>query len=72
MISMNGHSDDLAFNTIAPQIEQIANVAAATVEGGKIRQININLDPALLKHAGFPSSMSSRPLKPRNLILPFG
>ena len=39
---------DLASNTIAPQIEQIANVAAATVEGGKIRQININLDPALL------------------------
>ena len=26
---------DLAYNTIAPQIEQIANVAAATVEGGK-------------------------------------
>src|ERR1043165_6443135 len=39
---------DLAYNTIAPQIEQIANVAAATVEGGKIRQININLDPAML------------------------
>src|SRR5439155_848309 len=30
---------DMAFNTIAPQIEQIANVAAATVEGGKVRQI---------------------------------
>ena len=39
---------DLAYNTIACRIEQIANVAAATVEGGKIRQI-INLDPALLQ-----------------------
>ena len=43
---------DLAYNTIAPQIEQISNVAAATVEGGKIRQININLDPALLQARG--------------------
>ena len=43
---------DLAHNTIAPQIEQIANVAAATVEGGKIRQINVNLDPALLSARG--------------------
>src|SRR2546426_7384366 len=32
---------DLAFNTIAPQVEQLPNVAAATVEGGKVRQTNI-------------------------------
>src|SRR2546425_3038722 len=43
---------DLAFNTIAPQIEQLPNVAAATVEGGKVRQININLDPAMLQARG--------------------
>ncbi|MEK6525940.1 MAG: efflux RND transporter permease subunit, partial [Nitrospirota bacterium] len=43
---------DMAFNIIAPQIEQIANVAAATVEGGKVRQININLDPAMLTARG--------------------
>jgi len=39
---------DLAYYTIAPQIEQLPSVAAATVEGGRIRQININLNPQRL------------------------
>ena len=63
---------DLAFNTIAPQIEQIANVAAATVEGGKIRQININLDPALLNARGFSILDVVKSVKAANLILPSG
>ena len=63
---------DLAFNTIAPQIEQIANVAAATVEGGKIRQININLDPARLHARGLSILDVVRAVKASNLILPSG
>jgi len=63
---------DLAFNTIAPQIEQINNVAAATVEGGKIRQININLDPALLHARGLSILDVVRTMKAANLILPSG
>lgn len=63
---------DLAYNTIAPQIEQIANVAAATVEGGKIRQININLDPALLNARGLSILDVVRSVKAANLILPSG
>ncbi|HEX9156083.1 MAG TPA: efflux RND transporter permease subunit, partial [Nitrospira sp.] len=63
---------DLAFNTIAPQIEQIANVAAATVEGGKIRQININLDPALLNARGLSILDVVKSVKAANLILPSG
>src|SRR5881409_885192 len=63
---------DLAFNTIAPQIEQIANVAAATVEGGKVRQININLDPALLNARGLSILDVVRAVKASNLILPSG
>ncbi|TLY27706.1 MAG: efflux RND transporter permease subunit [Nitrospirae bacterium] len=63
---------DLAFNTIAPQIEQIANVAAATVEGGKVRQININLDPALLQARGLSILDVVRAVKASNLILPSG
>lgn len=63
---------DLAFNTIAPQIEQIRNVAAATVEGGKIRQININLDPALLHARGLSILDVIRTMKAANLILPSG
>jgi CzcA family heavy metal efflux pump len=63
---------DIAFNTIAPQIEQINNVAAATVEGGKIRQININLDPALLHARGLSILDVVRTMKAANLILPSG
>ncbi len=63
---------DLAYNTIAPQIEQVANVAAATVEGGKIRQININLDPALLSARGLSILDVVRSVKASNLILPSG
>lgn len=63
---------DLAYNTIAPQIEQIADVAAATVEGGKIRQININLDPALLNARGLSILDVVRSVKAANLILPSG
>ena len=63
---------DLAFNTIAPQIEQIRNVAAATVEGGKIRQININLDPALLHARALSILDVIRTMKAANLILPSG
>ncbi|MCC6139578.1 MAG: efflux RND transporter permease subunit [Nitrospira sp.] len=63
---------DLAYNTIAPQIEQIANVAAATVEGGKIRQININLDPALLTARGLSILDVVKSVKAANLILPSG
>ncbi len=63
---------DLAYNTIAPQIEQIANVAAATVEGGKIRQINIDLDPALLSARGLSILDVVKSVKAANLILPSG
>ncbi|HRC25659.1 MAG: efflux RND transporter permease subunit [Nitrospira sp.] len=63
---------DLAYNTIAPQIEQISNVAAATVEGGKIRQININLDPALLQARGLSILDVVKAVKASNLILPSG
>jgi CzcA family heavy metal efflux pump len=63
---------DLASNTIAPQIEQIANVAAATVEGGKIRQININLDPALLNARSLSILDVVKSVKAANLILPSG
>jgi hydrophobe/amphiphile efflux-1 (HAE1) family protein len=63
---------DLASNTIAPQIEQIANVAAATVEGGKIRQININLDPSLLNARSLSILDVVKSVKAANLILPSG
>ncbi len=63
---------DLAFNTIAPQVEQLPNVAAATVEGGRVRQININLDPALLQARGLSILDVVKAVKASNLILPSG
>jgi len=63
---------DLAYNVIAPQIEQVANVASATVEGGKIRQININLDPALLNARGLSILDVVGAVKAANVILPSG
>jgi CzcA family heavy metal efflux pump len=35
---------DLAYNTVEPQLEHLPHVASASVEGGKIRQITIDLD----------------------------
>ncbi|MFO0774651.1 MAG: efflux RND transporter permease subunit [Nitrospiraceae bacterium] len=63
---------DLAFNTLAPQIEQISNVAAATVEGGRIRQLNINLDPGLLHARGLSILDVVNAVKAANVILPSG
>jgi hydrophobe/amphiphile efflux-1 (HAE1) family protein len=63
---------DLAANTIAPQIEQLAGVAAATVEGGKIRQININLDPTLLRARGLSILDVVNAVKTATVILPSG
>jgi len=63
---------DLAFNTIAPQVEQLSGVAAATVEGGRIRQININLDPASLQARGLSILDVVKAVKASNLILPSG
>jgi multidrug efflux pump subunit AcrB len=40
---------DLAFNTIEPQLERLPGVASANVDGGKIRQIAVNLNRDLIE-----------------------
>jgi len=35
---------DIAYNTVEPQLEHLPHVASASVEGGKIRQITVDLD----------------------------
>src|ERR671922_2380112 len=35
---------DLAYNVIEPQLEPLAGVASASVDGGKVRQITVNLN----------------------------
>ena len=55
-----------------PARSTAALMAAATVEGGKIRQININLDPALLQARGLSILDVVSAVKASNLILPSG
>src|SRR6266849_10041621 len=40
---------DIAYNTVEPQIEHLPHVASASVEGGKIRQITVDLDRDMLQ-----------------------
>ena len=35
---------DLAYNTVEPQLERLGGVASASVDGGKVRQITVNLN----------------------------
>src|SRR5215813_3098055 len=56
---------DLAYNTIEPQIERLAGIASANVDGGKIRQITVNLDRDRLYAKGLS-------VNDANFLLPSG
>src|SRR6516225_222013 len=43
---------DLAYNTIEPQLERLPGVSQASVNGGLVRQLNVNVDPHKLAAAG--------------------
>src|SRR6266446_2886540 len=63
---------DLAYNTIEPQIERLPGVASANVDGGKIRQITINLDRDLLYSKGLSVNEVTRAVNDANFLLPSG
>jgi hydrophobe/amphiphile efflux-1 (HAE1) family protein len=63
---------DLAYNTIEPQIERLAGVASANVDGGKIRQITVNLDRDLLYSKGLSVNEVTRAVNDANFLLPSG
>ncbi|MHB1605583.1 MAG: efflux RND transporter permease subunit [Leptospirales bacterium] len=63
---------DLAYNTIEPQLEQLPNVSQATVNGGKVRQININLNPHQLFARNLSIMQVVNAINQANLILPSG
>ncbi|MHB1286424.1 MAG: efflux RND transporter permease subunit [Leptospirales bacterium] len=63
---------DLAYNTIEPQLEQLPNVSQATVNGGKVRQININLNPHELFARNLSIMQVVNAINQANLILPSG
>ena len=63
---------DLAYNTVEPQIERLPGVASANVDGGKIRQITVNLDRDLLYSKGISVTEVARAVNDSNFLLPSG
>jgi hydrophobe/amphiphile efflux-1 (HAE1) family protein len=63
---------DLAQNSIAPQLSALPGVAAATVSGGRVRQINVDLDPNLLRQRGLSLLDVERAVRRANVVLPAG
>lgn len=63
---------DLAYNTIEPQIERLPGVASASVDGGKVRQITVNLNRDLLYAKGVSVLDVVRAANESNFLLPSG
>jgi CzcA family heavy metal efflux pump len=63
---------DLAYNTIEPQLERLGGVASASVDGGKIRQITVNLNRDQLYAKGLSVLDVVRAVNDSNFLLPAG
>ncbi|HUB09749.1 MAG TPA: efflux RND transporter permease subunit [Myxococcales bacterium] len=63
---------DLSFNTIEPQIEHLKGVASATVNGGKVRQINVFIDRDHAMAKGTDALSVSNAVNQANLMMPAG
>jgi hydrophobe/amphiphile efflux-1 (HAE1) family protein len=57
---------------VKPLLEQIDGVAAVEVNGGEVREIQVELDPGRLEALGLPVSMVAEKLAADNLDLPGG
>src|SRR5688572_19233588 len=57
---------------LKPLIEQIDGVAAVEVNGGDVREIQVDLDPRRLEALGLPVSLVAEKLSAENLDLPGG
>src|SRR5262247_1021761 len=63
---------DLAYNTVEPQIERLGGVASASVDGGKVRQITVNLNRDQLYAKGLSVLDVVRAVNDSNFLLPSG
>jgi CzcA family heavy metal efflux pump len=63
---------DLAYNTIEPQIERLGGIASASVDGGKVRQITVNLNRDQLWAKGLSVLDVVRAVNDANFLLPAG
>ena len=63
---------DYAVNNIEPVIEGIQGVASASVNGGRLRQINVVIDPAKAQSRGITSADVAAAVAQSNALLPSG
>src|SRR6201999_4179502 len=63
---------DFALNSIEPVLEGIPGVASASINGGRQRQINVVVDPALAQARGLTSSDVAQAVSQSNALLPSG
>jgi multidrug efflux pump subunit AcrB len=57
---------------VEPQLERLNGVASANVDGGKIRQITVNLNRDLLQSKGISVTEVARVVNDSNFLLPSG
>ncbi len=63
---------DLAYNTVEPQLERLGGVASASVDGGKVRQITVNLNRDQLYAKRLSVLDVVRAVNESNFLLPAG
>ncbi len=63
---------DYAFNSIEPLLEGIPGVASAAPDGGRMRQINVVVDPVKAQGRGITSSDVAEAVAKSNALLPSG
>jgi hydrophobe/amphiphile efflux-1 (HAE1) family protein len=77
-VAMNGEGlderqlYDIAYNTVEPQLERIPGVASATVAGGKVREIQVKVQPNALRARGMAMMDVVSAVKGSNLLFPSG
>jgi CzcA family heavy metal efflux pump len=63
---------DYAFNNIEPLLEGLPGVASAAPDGGRMRQINVVVDPVKAQGRGITSSDVAEAVAKSNALLPSG
>jgi hydrophobe/amphiphile efflux-1 (HAE1) family protein len=63
---------DIAYNTVEPQLERLGGVASASVDGGKVRQITVNLNRDQLYAKRLSVLDVVRAVNEANFLLPSG
>src|SRR5579863_2414626 len=63
---------DYAFNNVEPLLEGIPGVASAAVDGGRMRQINVVVDPVRAQARNVTSADVSAAVAKSNALLPSG